>query len=491
MNFYNKALILIGYVICFTSLPSKAFQAEKPVPTADSKSPNIVFFIADDHGREALGAYGNKTINTPNLDKLAAEGLMFENAYATTASCSASRSVILTGLHNHANGQYGHDHGIHHFRTFDNIKSLPVRLANSGYRTARVGKYHVGPEKVYHFDEVLKGFKVYKPDGSRNTVGMAVAAKDFITKKDNKPFFLYLATNDPHRSGKKNKFGDNVFGNKKDLGEGMARLAYKPSEVTVPDYLNDTPATRRELAEQYESISRVDNAMGVLVQSLKDAGVYDNTLIFYFSDNGSAMPGAKTTIYEAGVKLPLIVKLPKSYAQRAGEKISEFVSWPDLTPTALDFANVTFEKDDFQGRTFKPVLTNVETNSQAWNTVYGSHSFHEITMYYPMRMIRHGKYKLVWNIASGLAYPFANDLFNSSTWQSTLNANLNTLGSKTIDNFIHRPAFELFDLSVDPSESNNLADDADYLAIKESLMAKLMKFQKETSDPWVVKWAHE
>lgn len=490
MNFQHKAVILLSTLICFTSVSSIAAD-KQAIQESSNQAPNIVFFIADDHGREALGAYGNNTIRTPNLDQLASEGLLFENAYATTASCSASRSVILTGLHNHANGQYGHDHGIHHFRTFDKIKSLPVRLAKAGYRTARVGKYHVGPEKVYHFDEVLEDFKVYKPDGSRNTVGMALASQSFIAKKDSKPFFLYLATNDPHRSGKTNTLGDNVFGNKKDLGEGMARLNYEPSKVTVPDYLNDTPATRRELAEQYESISRVDNTMGVLVQSLKDAGVYENTIIFYFSDNGSAMPGAKTTIYEPGVKLPLIVKLPKAYAQRAGEKVTEFISWTDLTPTALDFANADYDKADFNGRTFKPVLTNTNTKHEDWNTIYGSHSFHEITMYYPMRMIRSGKYKLVWNIASGLDYPFANDLYKSSTWQSTLKANINVLGSKTIDNFIHRPAFELFDLSADPSESKNLADDPDYLAVKESLMAKLMQFQKETKDPWVVKWLHE
>lgn len=112
--------------------------------TAIAKQPNIVLMVADDHGREAFGAYGNKAIRTPHLDQLANEGVLFNHAYGTSASCSASRSVLLTGLQNHANGQYGHEHSYHHFSTFEHIKSLPVRLADAGYRTAQVGKFHIG-----------------------------------------------------------------------------------------------------------------------------------------------------------------------------------------------------------------------------------------------------------------------------------------------------------------------------------------------------------
>jgi len=106
---------------------------------------NVVFFVADDHGTEALGAYGNRVVKTPSLDQLASEGVRFTHAFATTASCSASRSVLLTGVHNHRNGQYGHEHEYHHFSAFPNVRSLPVLLAEAGYRTARGGKFHVAP----------------------------------------------------------------------------------------------------------------------------------------------------------------------------------------------------------------------------------------------------------------------------------------------------------------------------------------------------------
>ncbi|MCK4753057.1 MAG: sulfatase-like hydrolase/transferase, partial [Planctomycetes bacterium] len=109
----------------------------------NGKKPNIVLYVSDDHGLDALGCYGNPIIKTPNMDSLAAEGVRFTNAFCTSASCSASRSVILSGMYNHANGQYGHQHGYHHFVSFDKVKSLPVLLSEAGYRTARAGKLHV------------------------------------------------------------------------------------------------------------------------------------------------------------------------------------------------------------------------------------------------------------------------------------------------------------------------------------------------------------
>ncbi|MDX9980472.1 MAG: sulfatase-like hydrolase/transferase, partial [Lentisphaeria bacterium] len=154
--------------------------------------PNIVLMVADDHGRDG-GCFGTTCPATPQLDRLAGESVRFTNAFCTTASCAASRSVMLTGLLNHANGAYGHVHGIHHFACFDNVDSLPLMLARAGYRTGRAGKYHHAPEKVFHFDTVL-------PGAGRDDVRMSENCRSFIQQDE--PFFLYWCSHNPHRDGR-------------------------------------------------------------------------------------------------------------------------------------------------------------------------------------------------------------------------------------------------------------------------------------------------
>jgi N-sulfoglucosamine sulfohydrolase len=446
---------------------------------------NIVLIVTDDQGQDA-GCYGNPVLKTPNLDALAAEGTRFKYAYCTTASCSPSRSVILTGQFSHANGQYGLEHEYHHFRSFDNVKSLPTMLSAAGYRTARIGKYHVGPASVYKFDQVLGG-------NSRNPVEMAEKCRPLIESKSDQPFFLYFCTNDPHRGARADwaPLRPNSFGNVPDADtpEGVVPVHYKPQDVIVPLFLPDTPACRAELAQYYESVSRVDAGLGRLVEILKKAGKYDDTLIIYISDNGIPFPGAKTTVYEPGLRLPCIVRNPR--ANKRGIMSEAFVSWVDITPTILEFAGVTPPNGvKLHGRSLLPILE--QQKPAGWDEVYASHTFHEVTMYYPMRVVRSGRYKLIWNIAYPLPFPFASDLFGSATWQDSLKRGEDFLyGKRTIKSYVHRPQFELYDLESDPSEIHNLAKDAAHHESLVSLQQKLKQFQKRTGDPWILKWEHE
>ncbi|MCR4415333.1 MAG: sulfatase [Thermoguttaceae bacterium] len=450
--------------------------------SAAEPRPNVVLFVVDDQGRDA-GCYGNPRVKTPNLDRLAAEGTRFDYAFCTTASCSASRSVLLTGLHNHANGQYGHEHAYHHFRTFDNVKSLPVLLSQSGYRTVRIGKFHVGPPDVYRFDREL-------PGNARNPVAMAETCRAVLAEKDQRPLFLYFCTADPHRSG--NVAADlpgrpDRFGNRPQGYPGVKPQAFDPKQVVVPPFLPDTPECRAELAQYYQAVWRVDQGLGRLVEILKETGQYDRTLIVFLSDNGIAFPGAKTTLYEPGMRLPCVVRAPAQ--KKRGVVSSAMISWADITPTILDAAGALPEKNPFHGRSFLHVLD--EPNPAGWDEVYASHTFHEITMYYPMRVVRTRQYKLIWNLAHGLSYPFASDLWESSTWQSVWNAKAKTFGRRSVEAFLHRPAFELYDLAADPDEIHNLANDPKHASVLESLQAKLKAFQERTGDPWIVKWEHE
>jgi len=449
----------------------------------ENKRPNVVLIVSDDHGRETLGCYGNPAIKTPNLDGLAAEGVRFTNAFCTSASCSASRSVILSGMYNHANGQYGHQHSYHHFISFDKIKTLPVVLTEAGYRTGRIGKYHVAPEYVYQFDVAL-------PGNSRSPVQMADNCRDFISSS-RQPFFLYFCTSDPHRGGgvaKDLPGRPDRFGNRAKGGyPGIKEVTYDPKDVIVPPFLPDIPECRAELAQYYQAASRVDQGVGRLLDVLKEAGQYDNTLIIYISDNGVAFPGAKTTLYEPGMNLPCIVRRPGQ--RKKGIRCDALINYADLAPTICDFAGALSGQNTFQGRSFKPVLE--QEHPKGWDVTYASHTFHEITMYYPMRVVRERKYKLIWNIAHGLDYPFASDLWASSTWQATLRDKRKYYGKRTVEAYLHRPEFELYDLENDPHEVNNLTDNPQYSEVLEELKAKLKTFQKRTKDPWIVKWQYE
>ena len=202
----RRCLVMTGIFVLLSSL--QAIAAER----------NVIFFITDDES-PTLGCYGDPVAASPHVDALAKDGTVFLNAFATTASCSASRSVVMSGLHNHKNGQYGHAHHFHKFASFHNVVSLalPRVMANAGYRTAQIGKYHVAPEEVYRFEKYIKA-------NGRNAVEMANQVKDFITSDDERPFFLYFGTSDPHRGGGNDKTSalkhkPNLFGNKPNRGQ--------------------------------------------------------------------------------------------------------------------------------------------------------------------------------------------------------------------------------------------------------------------------------
>ena len=165
------------------------------------------------------------------------------------------------------------------------------------------------------------------------------------------------------------------------------------------------------------------------------------------------------------------------------------VSWVDLAPTILDYVGVMPEEHRFQGQSFASVIRG--ESQQANEIIYASHTFHEITMYYPMRVIHNGKYKLIVNLADGLEYPFASDLYVSKTWQSVVNGKLDKLGQKDVDAFLHRPRFELYDIENDPWEGVNLAIDPQYSEILNGMVEQMKTFQEKTGDPWSYKWTYE
>ncbi len=430
---------------------------------------NVLLLVGDDHGLE-LGCYGHPVVKTPHLDRLAAQGVRFTDAFATVSSCSASRSVIYTGLHNHANGQYGHQHAYHNFNTFSHVRSLPGMLKARGYRAGIIAKVHVQPASAYPFDVIQAG--------GRDVQGIGRAAREYMTTEPDKPFLLVVGFTDPHRSGK--GFGDET------PDRSMPVTEYRPQDVIVPRYLPDTPTVRAELASYYRAVSRLDAGVGGVLDALADAGAADSTLIIYVSDNGPAFPGAKTNLYDAGIHLPLIVRSP---ALKEGGRVNHaMVSWVDLAPTILEWTGTPLAPE-LQGRSFLRILGR--ENPAGWDMVFASHTFHEITMYYPMRAIRTREYKYILNLAYKLDYPFASDLYASPSWQEMLKMKATKLGVRRIDAYVRRPREELYHLPSDPDEVKNVADDPAHQQVLNDLRARLKAWQQKTNDPWIVKHEYE
>jgi len=441
---------------------------------ADAARRSVLLMIGDDHGLDA-GCYGNPRIRTPHLDRLAREGVRFANAFATVSSCSPSRSVILTGLHTHQNGQYGLQHAEHKQSTHPWVRSLPGLLREAGYRTGIIGKYHLGPDEVYPFEERPSG----PFQGARNVAAMAAAARRFFETSPDRPFFLLVGFTDSHRA----RTG---FANETTY-DGVVETRYGAGDVVVPPFLPDRPEVREELAEYYQSVSRLDQGVGMVREALRQSGREAETLVIYLSDNGMPFPGAKTTLYDSGIHLPLLVWAPG--LKRPGLVSQAMVSWTDIAPTVIEWTGVTAPKYRLAGRSLLPVLG--EENPPGWDVVFASHQFHEITMYYPMRAVRTRTHKYILNLAYPLPYPHASDLFDSRTWQGILERRDVLMGVRPVSQFLQRPREELYDVVRDPAESRNLAGDPSVRTVLDSCRDRLRRFQEETGDPWVVKYRHE
>jgi N-sulfoglucosamine sulfohydrolase len=450
---------LLGAVLMLLSLSSAGVAAPR----------NVLLIIADDQGRD-LGVYGNPVLRTPNLDRLAAQGTLFTNAFATVSSCSPSRSVIYTGLYSHSNGMHGLAHDVHNQHLLPSVRTLPQLLKAAGYRTALVGKKHILPNSALPFDEELAPER----PGNRDVAFMAGEARRFISKNADRPFLIIVGYSDPHRAAEN-------FDNTR-AWPGVTRAIYDPAKVSVPPHLPDLPEVRRDLAQYYESVSRLDSGVGLLLDALRETKHGDDTLVIYLSDNGRAFPGAKTTLYDEGIHLPLIVSSPAQ--TRRGVRNNAMVSWVDITPTILDWAGVSRPGgQQFAGRSILPILEQPEPPGR--DRVFASHGFHEIQQYYPMRALRTREYKYIVNLAAPLEFPIAGDIASSPTWQTIAARPSIGLGLRTLQAFLHRPAEELYDLRQDPSEVRNLAADPAHRDVLERMRAEMARFRSETHDPWL------
>lgn len=452
---------------------------------------NALILIADDYGMES-GAYNNTVISTPNIDNLAKNGILFKNAYTSVSSCSPSRSAILTGLPQHQNGMFGLHNGYHHFNSFESVRSLPLLLGKHGIKLGIVGKKHVGPESVYPFDYAETEENNSIMQVGRNITKMKELVREFFSQTKDQPFMLYVGFHDPHRCGHTNpQYGTfcEKFGN----GEpGMGVIPdwvpgiYNPDKVVVPGYVQDTPLARKDLADQYTTISRLDQGVGLVLEELKNSGRGNDTLVIFTSDNGIPFPNGRTNLYESGTKEPFILSVPGDTSNKGSES-DKLVSLLDITPTILDWFKISYPNYKIMGRSVQLTGKSLLSDSYS-NYVYGSHSLHEITMYYPMRSVRSRTWRLLRNLNYLMPFLIDQDFYLSPTFQDLLNrtrAHQATNWFKTLKEYYYRPEWELYNVQNDSLERLNLATDEKYKDVLLGLQKQLLYWQNNTHDPWM------
>jgi N-sulfoglucosamine sulfohydrolase len=420
------------------------------------KRRNLVLLVADDLGL-SLGCYGDKNARTPNLDRLASEGVLFTNAFCATASCSPSRSVMMTGLYNHSNGQYGLAQGDHNFHLKAPVKPLSRMAKEAGYRTAVIGKFHVNPPSQFQWDVRQEG-DTFDVDSLNGRVAKFVGDVPADT-----PFYLHLGFGDPHRGPGARFHVDR-------------KTTFDPKEIRPPSFMADTPAAREDLSEYYEAVKRMDRGVGLVVETLRKAGRLEDTLLVFISDNGMPFPNAKTNLYDSGVHLPMIARgagLP------AGKRCGAMTSWVDLVPTFLEAGGLP-RAADLPGRSWLQAAR--EENPAGWDHVFLSHTFHGVSMYYPVRGMRTRRFKYLHNLNPEITFLHATDLSGSPMWQGR-DPKL-PMGKRPVEAYLHRPAEELYDLAAEPDEVVNLAGSASHAQTLEAMRMRVREWRKATKDPW-------
>ncbi|MEE6517681.1 hypothetical protein FKM82_028043 [Ascaphus truei] len=234
----------------------------------------------------------------------------------------------------------------------------------------------------------------------------------------------------------------------------------------------------------------MDQGIGLVLSELHSAGHENDTLVIFSSDNGIPFPNGRTNLYWSGRAEPLLVSSPY-HPRRWGQVSQSYASLLDITPTVLDWFSILYPSYQIFSKsvqlTGKSLLLSLESE-QPWDTVFGSQSHHEVTMYYPMRSVQHQQYLLIHNLNFKMPFPIDQDFYVSPTFQDLLNRTTSgqpTHWFKTLQGYYYRERWELYDRARDLAEEKNVAGDPTYKTVLDSMQEMLRKWQWETSDPWV------
>jgi arylsulfatase A-like enzyme len=426
-------------------------------------APNILFAIADDWSFPHAGIYGDPTVSTPSIDRVAREGALFTNSFTASPSCTPSRAAILTGQ------------AVHRLAEGGNLwSSLPARFAVYPDLLEAAG-YHVG------FTGKGWGPGPFEPGGrKRNPAGPRFESFDaFLSKRrDNQPFCFWFGSTDPHRPY--------------DPGSG-ARAGLRADTVRVPPFLPDTPDVRGDLLDYYFEVQRFDSQLAQLLETLERRGETANTIVVVTSDNGMPFPRGKTNLYDAGARMPLAIRWPGRV--KPGIRIEEFVSHTDFAPTFLEAASLPVPAG-MTGRTLVPLLTggSAPARDRAFIERERHANVRKGDLSYPARAVRTAEHLYIRNYrpdrwpAGDPELHFAVGPFGDIDGGPSKSLLLDRRADPAISRFFElatarRPGEELFDLKKDPAQLVNVAGQNAYADAQARLRRELEAWQRATGDP--------
>ncbi len=430
---------------CFTHWLSSCLLIALPV----TAQPNFLLILSDDHGAADSGAYGNTEIHTPNLDQLANQGIRFDAAFATEAICTPSRSSVYTGL-------YPMRHGAHrnHTEVHEGTLSLPHYFEPLGYQVQLAGKTHFGPSEAFPFEKLSArgwGFS------GRDLDDYLPAITN--TFNNDQSFLLVVATSLPHTQ---------IFGEPYPESE-----RYSHSNVSVPPYLVNTEETRRNRAGYYELVTRLDERIGRIIDALDQSAAAHNTVVIYASDHGAGFAFEKWTNYDAGIKVPLIVRLPNQ--ENAGRSSDSLISLVDLLPTMMELAGAD-TPTTIDGRSFSKLLDTPEKPHRdyifATHTTLGIRNAGDAM---PIRTIRNKRFKYIRNLNPDGTLSKDVTEQSQSAWPSWVQAAMagDTHAADRMHAYQRRPAEELYSLEADPYELNNVIGNPGYGSMLANMRATM------------------
>ena len=430
------------------------------ISEVDAARPNVLLFIADDLTWRDCQPYGNSEVNTPHLAKLASQGMKFNACFTSTAMCAPTRAQLYTGMFPIRNGAYPN-----HSAVRKGTKSLPHHFKSLGYRVALIGKTHFKPASSFPF-EMLRG------KGASDTTKIS----EFVNRDKDQPYCLVVASKQPHSPW--------TVGPQKN---------YAPGKLTIPPYLEDTPATRETLAKYYAEIEYLDGQVGACMDIVEESGQADDTIFAFTSEQGSALPFAKWTCYDLGLKTGLIVRWPGHI--KSGSENSAMVQYVDVLPTLLEAAGAAPNKVDtgrpgasdggsgFDGESFLKVLLGKKNAHREF--VFGAHTTRGIingSTSYPIRSVRSPTLKLIHNLSHESAFTNVNTRNGGGggVWQSWIDGKGSTHARGKF--YTNRPAEELYDLAKDPYELHNVIADPAYAEQLKELRNELAAWMRQQKD---------